>query len=55
MTVIPSEAQAEAIGKLLTEGERDRDFVVFWYEQNRTKLTLFGVEIVATRKRIWHQ
>lgn len=50
MKVIPSYDQAKAIGQgLFGEG----NFIVFQYAQQRTNLTLFGVEEKATERRIW--
>jgi hypothetical protein len=49
MNIIPSEDQAERIGERLTGGKRDRDFIVFWYVQKWTNLTLFGVLINGQR------
>jgi hypothetical protein len=43
--MILSEAQAETIGHHLTGGNVGEDFTVFSYVHNRSKLTMFGVDI----------
>lgn len=45
---IISEQQAERVGERVTGGKRDAHFTVFWFEQPRTHLTMFGIEITAT-------
>ena len=50
--VIASEDQAEHLGERITKGKRGQDFTVFWYEQPRTRLTLFGIKIIATGRAI---
>lgn len=47
--MIASEQQAEDIGTHLTNGRRDRDFKVYWYEHRHTRLTLFGVDLLDGR------
>lgn len=49
---IASEEQAERIGKEVTNGQRGKDFSVFFYEQPSTRLTLFGIKIIKTGKQI---
>jgi hypothetical protein len=48
MKLIVSEDAAEKVGRTLTGGERDKDFVVFHYKDDASKLTVFGVEIAKT-------
>lgn len=50
--LIASEDHAEALGEQITKGKRGESFTVFWYEQPRTRLTLFGIKIIATGKQI---
>jgi len=52
MKHIASEDQAERIGEDRTGGKRGKEFRVFRYEQKATRLTLFGIEIVASGETI---
>jgi hypothetical protein len=50
--LIISEEEAERLGEEITGKARDRGFTVFLYRKSPENLTLFGVEIKATREII---
>lgn len=52
MRLIVSEVQAERIGEARTGGKRGKDFRVFHYIHQQSKLTCFGVEIRKTGETI---
>lgn len=49
---IASEDQAQSLGEQITNGKRGKDFTVFFYEDKRSRLTLFGIKIITTGKQI---
>ena len=52
--MIASEARAEEIGRAETGGEPGQAFTVFQYEHKPSRLTLFGLEIIASKTLVFN-